>query len=81
MLGAGAFSILLHVIYIVAALIGFSVVRGFDTSLFRLENFLWLLTVLLQLAAIISGVVLISFLVKKSVGGDCTVRSLCCRVL
>lgn len=84
MLGAGAFSILLHVIYIVAALIGFSVVRGFDTSLFSLENFLWLLTVLLQLAAIISGVVLISFLVKKmseAIALSALYAAVCCNVL
>lgn len=84
MLGAGAFSILLHVIYIVAALIGFSVVRGFDTSLFSLENFLWLLTVLLQLAAIISGVVLISFLVKKvpeAIALSALYAAVCCNIL
>ena len=74
MLGAGAFSILLHVIYIVAALIGFSVVRGFDTSLFSL----------LQLAAIISGVVLISFLVKKmseAIALSALYAAVCCNVL
>ena len=40
MLAAGAFSILLHMVYIVSALIGFCMVIGFDTSLFRLRNLL-----------------------------------------
>ena len=60
-----AFAVLLHVIYVMSAVLGFSVVRGFDTSVLRAENVLWLLTVLIQLVAIISGVVLISFMVKK----------------
>lgn len=84
MLAAGAFSILLHVIYIVSALIGFSVVRGFDTSLFSLENFLWLLTVLLQLSAIIGGVVLIAFLVKKvseAIALSALYAAVCCNIL
>lgn len=84
MLAAGAFSLLLHMIYIVSTLIGFCVVRGFDTSAFCLENGLWLLTVLLQLAAIIGGVVLISFLVKKmaeAIALSALYAALCCNIL
>lgn len=60
-----AFAALLHTIYTVSTVLGFAVVRGFDASVFRVENALWLLTVLIQLVAIISGVVLISFLARK----------------
>lgn len=78
------FAVLLHVIYIISVIAGFSVVRGFDTSLLCSENALWLLTVLLQLAAIICGVVLISFMVKKA--SEATVLSalytvICCNIL
>lgn len=59
------FAILFHVMYIVSTIFGFSVVRGFDTSMFCVENALWLLTVLVQLVAVTSGVVFISFLAKK----------------
>ncbi len=59
------FAVLLHVIYVVSAVLGFSIVRGFDTSVLRVGNVLWLLTVFIQLAAVISGVVLLSFTAKK----------------
>lgn len=78
------FAVLLHVIYIISVIVGFSAVRGFDTSLFSSENTLWLLTVLLQLVATICGVVLISFLAKKA--SEATVLSalycvICCNIL
>lgn len=78
------FAVLLHVVYIISTIVGFSVVRGFDTSIFSSENALWLLTVLLQLVAVISGVVLISFITKKV--SEATVLSalyavICCNVL
>ena len=38
------FAVLLHVIYVVSAVLGFSIVRGFDTSVLRVGNVLWLLT-------------------------------------
>ncbi len=84
MLAAGAFSLLLHITYIVSALIGFCRAIGFDTSLFRLGNLLWLLTVLLQLAAVIGGVMLISFLVKKmaeAIALSALYAALCCNIL
>lgn len=59
------FAALLHTIYIISSVLGFVVVQGFDASVFCIANALWLLAVLIQLAAVISGVVLISFLAKK----------------
>lgn len=78
------FAVLLHATYITFAIVGFSAVKGFDTSVFCGENALWLLTVLLQLVAIICGVVLISFLAKKA--SEATVLSalysvICCNIL
>lgn len=78
------FAVSLHVIYIISVIIGFSVVRGFDTSLFCADNALWLLTVLIQLVATINGVVLISFMAKKV--SEATVFSalysvICCNIL
>lgn len=78
------FAVLLHVIYIVSTIFGFSVVRGFDTSLFRTENALWLLTVLIQLVAITSGVVLISFTAKKvseAIVLSALYSLICCNIL
>ena len=60
-----AFAALLHVIYVISAVLGFSILRGFDASVLCVENVLWLLTVLIQLVAVASGVVLISFIAKK----------------
>lgn len=79
-----AFAVLLHVLYVIFAIVGFSAVKGFDTSLFSGENALWLLTVLLQLVAILCGVVMISFLAKKA--SEATVLSalytvICCNIL
>lgn len=79
-----AFAALLHVIYVISTVLGFSVVRGFDTSVLRAENALWLLIVLLQLVAVISGVVLITFMAKKgSVGIVLTAMYafICCNIL
>lgn len=78
------FAVLLHVIFIIFTIIGFSVVRGFDTSLFCTDNALWLLTVITQLVATICGVVLISFMAKKV--SEATVLSalycvICCNIL
>lgn len=75
---------LLHVIYIVSTILGFWVMRGFDTSLFSTQNALWLLTVLIQSAAVMSGVVLISFIVQKA--SEAIVLStlytaICCNIL
>lgn len=60
-----AFATLLHVIYVLSAVFGFSVVRGFDISVLSIRNALWFLIVLIQLVAVISGVVLLSFWAKR----------------
>lgn len=59
------FSVLFHLTFIISTIFGFFVERGLDVSLFRMENVLWLLTVLIQLSAATSGVVLISFMAKR----------------
>lgn len=61
-----AFAILLHAAYIISTVIGFSVVRGFDASMLCVKNALWLLTALIQLIAVLSGVVLISFTTRRA---------------
>lgn len=79
-----AFSGLLHMIYIAATILGFSVVRGFDASLLCIRNALWLLTVLIQLTAIISGVVFVSFLVKRvseAIAISTLYVFICCNIL
>lgn len=79
-----AFAALFHAVYVIATVVGFSVVRGFDTSVFCPENLLWLLTVLIQLMAVLSGVVLITFLAKKVTGAIAlsTVYAFtCCNIL
>lgn len=78
------FAALLHTVYVISIILGFSVVRGFDASVLRIENVLWLLTVLIQLMAVISGVVLFSFIAKKV--SEAIVLStlytfICCNVL
>lgn len=81
---ACSFAVLLHLIYILSTIVGFSVIRGFDTSLFRMENVCWLLTVLLQLIAVTSGVVLISFMTKKvseAIAVSALYTVICCNIL
>ncbi|MDE5966931.1 MAG: ABC transporter permease [Lachnospiraceae bacterium] len=84
MIVACAFAVLLHTIYVISTVLGFSVVRGFDTRVLCVENALWLFTVLIQLVAVISGVVMISFLAKK-VSGAISVSVMyafiCCNIL
>lgn len=84
MIMVSVFSVLLHVIYVLSAVTGFSVVKGFDTRVFCVENALWLLTILVQLVAIISGVVLISFLTKKlseAIALSAMYVVICCNIL
>ncbi len=80
----GMFSVLLHLAYLVSATVGFCVVRGFDASMFCMENVVWLLTVLTQLAALTSLVVLITFLTKKvseAIALSALSIVLCCNIL
>ena len=60
---------LLHLAYIVATVIGFSIKNGFDSSIFTVENLVWLLTVMLQICANICIVMLIVFALKKVTSG------------
>ena len=75
---------LLHSTYIISTVLGFSTFRGFDASVLSQENALWLLTVLIQLTAIINGVVLISFTTKKmseSIALSAICAAICCNIL
>lgn len=79
-----AFAALLHVIYVISAVFRFSMRKEFDASVFCVENVLWLLTVLIQLAAIISGVVLISFITRKrseAIALSTMYAFVCCNIL
>ncbi|MCM1050058.1 MAG: ABC transporter permease [Clostridiales bacterium] len=79
-----AFSVLLHIIYVASVIIGFSFARGFDDSFLCVENVFWLLTVIIQLAAVICGVVLISFLTRKvseTIAFSALYTVLCCNIL
>ncbi|MDE6747892.1 MAG: ABC transporter permease [Lachnospiraceae bacterium] len=75
---------LLHFTYIISTVLAFSIVRGFDASVLSPENALWLLTVLIQMTAIISGVILISFTTKKlseSIALSAICAAVCCNIL
>lgn len=78
------FAVFLHSIYVLSTVIGFSVVRGFDTSILCIENLYWFLTVLLQLIAITSGIVLISFISRKvseAIALSALFTVVCCNIL
>lgn len=84
MTAACLLAMLLHSTYIISTILAFSIVRGFDSSVLSLENALWLLTVLIQLTAIISGVILISFTTKKmseSIALSAICAAICCNIL
>lgn len=79
-----AFAALLHVIYIMSAVLGFSMWKEFDASMFCVENVLWLLTVLIQLAGVINGVILISFITRKmseAIALSAMYAFVCCNIL
>lgn len=60
-----AMSVCLHLVFVFAAVLGFSIKYGFDSSIFTLRNFVWLLVVLLQLCANICIIMFIVFSLKK----------------
>lgn len=62
---AAQMSALLHMTYVIAAVLGFSVKWGFDSSIFTLTNLMWLFVVLIQICANISIVMFIVFVLKK----------------
>ncbi len=78
------FAMFIHTVWVVANVLSFTVVRGFDSSVLCAENAFWLITVLIQLSAIISGVMLITF-ITRTVAGAIAMSSMyvliCCNIL
>lgn len=62
-------ALLLHLTYVFATVFGFSVKYGFDSSIFSLTDFVWLLVVMLQICANICIVMFIVFALKKVASG------------
>lgn len=58
-------AIILHLTYITASVAGFCAKWGFDSSIIKGRNLVWLLIVLLQICANVSFVMLIVFGLKK----------------
>lgn len=58
--------ILMHFIWIVFSLLGFILKRGIDVSFLQFTNFIWLITVSLQVMAIASAVIMIEFFAKNA---------------
>ena len=78
------FAAFIHTAWIAANALSYAAVRGFDSSVLCVENALWLITVLIQLSAVISGVILITF-TTRTVGGAIAISSMyvliCCNIL
>lgn len=62
-------AVLLHLAYVFATVLGFSVKYRFDSSIFSLTDFVWLLVVMLQICANICIVMFIVFALKKVTSG------------
>lgn len=62
-------AVLLHLTYVFATVLGFSVKYRFDSSIFSLTDFVWLLVVMLQICANICIVMFIVFALKKVTSG------------
>lgn len=60
---------LLHLTYVSATVLGFSVKYRFDGSIFSVTDFIWLLVVMLQICANICIVMFIVFTLKKATTG------------
>ena len=58
-------AVLLHLTYVFATVLGFSVKYRFDSSIFSLTDFVWLLVVMLQICANTCIVMFIVFALKK----------------
>ena len=84
MIAACIFAALIHTVWIAANVLSFAAVRGFDSSVLCVENAFWLITVLIQLSAVISGVILITF-ITRTVAGAIAISSMyvliCCNIL
>ena len=59
-------AVMLHFTYVVATMIGLGVKRGFSFEVFQIQDLYWGITVMLQLIAMQSVVVLITFLCAKA---------------
>ena len=62
-------AVLLHLTYVFATVLGFSVKYRFDSSILSLTDFIWLLVVMLQICANICIVMFIVFALKKVTSG------------
>ena len=84
MIAACIFAALIHTVWVAANVLSFAAVRGFDSSVLCAENAFWLITVLIQLSAVISGVILITF-ITRTVAGAIAISSMyvliCCNIL
>ncbi len=66
---AAIMAMLLHLTYVFATVLGFAVKYRFDSSIFSIADFAWLLVVMLQICANICIVMLIVFALKKVTSG------------
>ncbi|MCH5251252.1 MAG: ABC transporter permease [Lachnospiraceae bacterium] len=84
MMAVCTFAAFIHAMWVAANVLSFAAVRGFDRSVLCIENALWLITVWIQMSAVISGVVLITF-ITRTVAGSIAISSmyvlLCCNIL
>ena len=78
------FAAFIHTAWVAANVLSFAAVRGFDSSVLCAENAFWLITVLIQLSAVISGVMLITF-ITRTAAGAIAISSMyvliCCNIL
>lgn len=78
------FAAFIHTVWVAVYVLSFAAVRGFDSSVLCAESAFWLITVLLQLSAVISGVVLVTF-ITRTVAGAIAISSMyvliCCNIL
>lgn len=78
------FAAFIHTVWVAANVLSFAAVRGFDSSVLCAENAFWLITVLIQLSAVISGIMLITF-ITRTVAGAIAISSMyvliCCNIL
>lgn len=58
-------AVLLHLTYVFATILGFAVKYRFDSSIFTITDFVWLLVVMLQICANICIVMFIVFALRK----------------
>lgn len=59
-------AVILHVTYVVATVIGLGIQKGFSFEAFQIQDLYWCITVMLQLIAMQSVIVLITFICAKA---------------